>query len=127
MAAIKPLLALFAVVLIGVTLASAVDAGVALAQSAYLDPEEKFHIAWSYSDDDITITMTVNTTGWFGLGFSENGGMAGADIIVAGVQDGEAYLWVGAAELVTHLHTKVIRFLLVRLLQTRVHLTSINI
>lgn len=79
-------------VVVGVELA----AGEELAQSAYLDPAEKFHIHWSFTDGDITFNVTVNTSGWFGLGFSENGGMAGADIIVAGVKDGKPYLKVSS-------------------------------
>jgi len=61
-------------------------------QNAYLDAAEKFYIEWDYSDTNITILCRVKTTGWFGIGFSPNGGMAGADIITAGVRDGKPYL-----------------------------------
>ena len=65
-------------------------------QNAYLDAAEKFYIEWDYSDTNITILCRVKTTGWFGIGFSPNGGMAGADIITAGVRDGKPYLQVGS-------------------------------
>ncbi|XP_067933220.1 DBH-like monooxygenase protein 1 homolog [Watersipora subatra] len=67
-------------------------AGSELSQSAYLDVQEKFHIEWQYTDENVTITATVKTTGWFGIGFSPNGGMGGADIITASVINGKAFL-----------------------------------
>ena len=36
----------------------------------------------------------MKTTGYVGLGLSGNGGMAGADIVVGWVKDGEALLYV---------------------------------
>lgn len=77
-----------------VVVGSELTAGENFAQSAYLDAAEKFHVQWEFTDDDITFNVTVKTLGWFGLGFSENGGMAGADIILAGVKDGQPYLKV---------------------------------
>ena len=65
-----------------------------LTQSAYLDVEERFYIEWQYTDTNITILARVNTTGWFGIGFSPNGGMAGADIITASVVNGKPSLQV---------------------------------
>ena len=65
-----------------------------LTQSAYLDVEERFYIEWQYTDTNITIFASVNTTGWFGIGFSPNGGMAGADIITASVVNGKPSLQV---------------------------------
>ena len=63
-------------------------------QQAYLDGDERFYIEWDYSDTNITILCRVKTTGWFGIGFSPNGGMSGADIITAGVRDGVPFLQV---------------------------------
>ena len=63
-------------------------------QSAYLDVAERFYIEWDYSDTNITILCRVKTTGWFGIGFSPNGGMSGADIVTAGVRDGVPFLQV---------------------------------
>ena len=66
-------------------------------QSAYVDVEERFYIEWQYTDTNITILARVNTTGWFGIGFSPNGGMAGADIITASVVNGKPSLQVRKA------------------------------
>ena len=75
-------------------LATYVTADSSPAQSAYLDVEERFYIEWQYTDTNITILARVNTTGWFGIGFSPNGGMAGADIITASVVNGKPSLQV---------------------------------
>ena len=40
------------------------------------------------------IQVRVKTTAYVGLGLSGNGGMAGADIVVGWVKDGEALLYV---------------------------------
>ena len=63
-------------------------------QQAYLDGDERFYMEWDYSDTNITILCRVKTTGWFGIGFSPNGGMSGADIVTAGVRDGVPFLQV---------------------------------
>jgi len=62
-----------------------------------LDSEDKYNVTWSFdglaADNYITFTIRAETTGWVGLGFSPNGGMAGADIAVAWVtSDGDAFL-----------------------------------
>ncbi|XP_067938800.1 DBH-like monooxygenase protein 1 homolog [Watersipora subatra] len=67
------------------------------ASSAYneltLDPHEKFNVSWTLDQDSITFTVTCETTGWVGLGFSPSGSMVDADIIVAWVaDDGDSYL-----------------------------------
>jgi len=63
-------------------------------QSAYLDGNEKFLLEWAFDHDEIILTVTANTTGWLGLGFSPNGGMAGADIVTAWVKDGKTIIQV---------------------------------
>ena len=83
---LAPLLVLTAAILT----ANAAD----LSQTAFLDVEERFFLSWDFTDDDITFEVAVNTTGWFGLGFSSNGGMKGADIIIGSVENGKPQLKV---------------------------------
>jgi len=60
---------------------------------AVLDRDGKVVLYWTPRDVDIIFELHVETHGWVGLGFSPNGGMAGADIVVAWVTDaGEAII-----------------------------------
>lgn len=53
----------------------------------YLDPNHLVCLKWGFDDlkGNITFKLVVNTTGWVGIGFSEDGGMTGADIVMGGV------------------------------------------
>ncbi|XP_068433572.1 DBH-like monooxygenase protein 2 homolog [Clinocottus analis] len=53
----------------------------------YLDQDHMVCLKWGFDNPQGTITfeLVVNTTGWVGLGFSPNGGMIGADIVIGGV------------------------------------------
>ncbi|XP_030626622.1 DBH-like monooxygenase protein 2 homolog [Chanos chanos] len=55
--------------------------------SEYLDHGRDVRLRWGFdkATDIITFELTVNTSGWVGLGFSSNGGMAGSDIVIGGV------------------------------------------
>ncbi|XP_030626621.1 DBH-like monooxygenase protein 2 homolog [Chanos chanos] len=55
--------------------------------SEYLDHGRDVRLRWGFdkATDIITFELTVNTSGWVGLGFSPNGGMAGSDIVIGGV------------------------------------------
>ena len=44
-------------------------------------------LEWLPQEHNITFRITVNTLGYVGLGFSPSGGMDGADIIIAWVDD----------------------------------------
>ncbi|XP_067939715.1 DBH-like monooxygenase protein 2 homolog [Watersipora subatra] len=58
-----------------------------------LDPHDKFNVSWTVEGETITFTVTCETTGWVGLGFSPSGSMAGADLIVAwAADDGTSHL-----------------------------------
>ncbi|XP_066270877.1 DBH-like monooxygenase protein 1 homolog [Branchiostoma lanceolatum] len=57
-----------------------------------LDEEEKFHLFWKFDDEKIEFEAHVQTTGWFGIGLSPNGGMPGSDIAIGWVKDGKAHL-----------------------------------
>ncbi|GAA6234297.1 DBH-like monooxygenase protein 2 homolog [Lates japonicus] len=53
----------------------------------YLDQDHLVCLKWGFDNPQGTIILKVliNTTGWIGFGFSPNGGMAGADIIMGGL------------------------------------------
>ncbi|XP_026146155.1 DBH-like monooxygenase protein 2 homolog [Carassius auratus] len=55
--------------------------------SEYLDPNHKVHLKWGFDKVKGTILfeLTVSTSGWVGFGFSPNGGMIGADMVIGGV------------------------------------------
>ena len=58
-----------------------------------LDREEKVQLAWRTETTGITFRYSVATHGYIGLGFSPSGGMHGADIMLAWVdQRGEVHL-----------------------------------
>ncbi|XP_071438873.1 MOXD1 homolog 2 [Hetaerina americana] len=60
--------------------------------SAALDNDGNFILFWTPGDDDITFEVHVRTLGYVGFGFSSNGQMAGSDMVIGWVQDGQAYL-----------------------------------
>jgi hypothetical protein len=41
-----------------------------------------YNFYWNITDSNITIELHVKNGGWFGFGFSPNGGMAGADVVI---------------------------------------------
>ncbi|XP_041755299.1 DBH-like monooxygenase protein 2 homolog [Coregonus clupeaformis] len=53
----------------------------------HLDVDNNVILKWGFSEVQGTITfqLTFKTTGWVGFGFSPNGDMAGADIVIGGV------------------------------------------
>ncbi|XP_050995493.1 DBH-like monooxygenase protein 2 homolog [Labeo rohita] len=55
--------------------------------SEHLDPGHNVRLRWGFDEIQGTILfeLTVNTSGWVGFGFSPNGGMAGADMVIGGV------------------------------------------
>lgn len=56
---------------------------------------DKYQLTWVVQDDKIEFDATVETLGYVGLGISRSGGMADADIVVAGVYpNGTAYISV---------------------------------
>lgn len=60
--------------------------------SLYVDNEKNYHISWKFDEKDIVFEVVVNTTGYIGLGFSPDGTMAKADIVIAEVNNGNASL-----------------------------------
>ncbi|XP_073349527.1 DBH-like monooxygenase protein 2 homolog [Pagrus major] len=59
----------------------------------YLDQNHLVCLKWGFDDLQGTITFkfVVNTTGWVGFGFSPNGGMQGADIVMGGLGSSGSY------------------------------------
>ncbi|KAF6023519.1 moxd1 [Bugula neritina] len=65
--------------------------------SASLAPGGNFNVSWSFGettpDSEIVFTISARTEGWVGLGFSPNGAMTGADLIVAWIDsEGTSHL-----------------------------------
>lgn len=62
-----------------------------------LDSDNRFHVQWSFDmpSETIIFNICVQTSGWFGFGFSPNGGMTGSDLAIAWVDSyGRAHLQV---------------------------------
>ncbi|XP_043076102.1 DBH-like monooxygenase protein 2 homolog isoform X1 [Puntigrus tetrazona] len=55
--------------------------------SEHLDLEHKVQLKWGFDEirDTILFELTFNAVGWVGFGFSPNGGMTGADVVIGGV------------------------------------------
>lgn len=60
--------------------------------SLYVDNEKKYHISWKFDEKDIIFEVVVNTTGYICLGFSPDGTLAKADIVIGEVNNGNASL-----------------------------------
>lgn len=60
------------------------------------DMPTQYVIFWKLinNSEEIQFEVHCRTTGWVGLGFSPNGGMAGSDIVIGWVNNGEAHLKV---------------------------------
>lgn len=70
-----------------------------------LDSEGKFRVHWSidYENEIVMFNLTCETTGFVGFGISSNGGMAGADIVIGGVNsDGRFYFTVTQIIFMSH-------------------------
>jgi len=61
--------------------------------SEYLDPQNKYELSWgvNLTENTIYFQVVVETTGFVGVGLSGNGQMDGADLFIAGVNDGVPY------------------------------------
>ena len=63
----------------------------------HLDQEQLVTLQWGFNDVQgiITFRLSIRTTGWVGFGFSPNGGMPGADIVIGGIgPNGTSYFSV---------------------------------
>lgn len=78
-----------------------------------MDMDGKYHLFWRYDETNVTFEVQVEAHGWVGLGFSPNGGMAGADIVHAYIDNN------GAPQLSVRQFTFLKRYLL--LIETHVY------
>ncbi|XP_069946728.1 MOXD1 homolog 1 [Cherax quadricarinatus] len=78
-------------VVVGVLSIDSTDTGVLppvdLMHRVVLDPMDKYVLQWTPREKDVIFEVQVATKGYVGLGFSPNGGMKGADIILGWVDD----------------------------------------
>ena len=66
-------------------------------RSQYLDGSvQKYLLCWKvdWTNNSITFSARVATTGWIGLGFSPTGFMTNSDVVIGWVKSGKAYLTV---------------------------------
>ncbi|KAJ9593581.1 hypothetical protein L9F63_014869, partial [Diploptera punctata] len=59
------------------------------AHSAQLDPN--YSVFWTPGDQDITFEVQVRTLGYIGFGFSSDGKMPGADMVIGWIRDGNVF------------------------------------
>lgn len=95
MRSLLPLLCLITVRTEG---AGAADPGLPFME--YLDKNSLVCLEWGFDIKEgyITFKLTVNTTGWVGLGFSPSGGMEGADIVMGGLGPSGSYFKVSLSK-----------------------------
>lgn len=62
--------------------------------SLYVDNDKKYHLSWKFDEKDIVFELIVNTTGYIGFGFSPDGTMEKADILIGKVNNSQPYLEV---------------------------------
>ena len=75
--------------------------------TGHLAPTELFSVSWTANLDNETAIFTVSAEGlgYVGFGLSPNGGMAGADIVLGGVNDGgSTYFSVSFSVLLNFCH-----------------------
>ncbi|XP_041782918.1 MOXD1 homolog 2-like [Anopheles merus] len=56
-----------------------------------VDLDENYRLLWSLSQQDITFEVQARTSGYVGLGFSTDGTIYGADIIIGWVENGQVH------------------------------------
>lgn len=59
-----------------------------------VDMDEDYRLMWSIKEQDITFEIQARTLGYVGLGFSRDGTIYGADIVIGWVYRGEAFFQV---------------------------------
>lgn len=60
--------------------------------AVYLD--ENYRLLWKIKDQEITFEIQVRTLGYVGLGFSRDGTLYGADVVIGWVDQGQAFFQV---------------------------------
>uniref|UniRef100_A0A0P4WA35 DOMON domain-containing protein n=1 Tax=Scylla olivacea TaxID=85551 RepID=A0A0P4WA35_SCYOL len=103
MAVGRPLLRLAVLAWVGACLAGSMTVDLATlpaydapdhTHESVLDPDGVFTVLWTPDLDKQEVVWEIHarTRGWLGFGFSSNGGMGGADIVTAWVEDGKLHL-----------------------------------
>nr|XP_039261858.1 uncharacterized protein LOC120338002 isoform X6 [Styela clava] len=59
--------------------------------SVYLDENERVLLRWNHDGDSIVLAIAAPTQGWVGIGFSPDGTMKNADMIITGVKRSKPY------------------------------------
>lgn len=59
-----------------------------------VDLDENYRLMWQVKEQDITFEIQVRTLGYVGLGFSRDGSLFGADVVIGWVDQGQAYFQV---------------------------------
>ena len=62
--------------------------------SVELLKDGEFHVFWKYDETTIIFEVHAKTLGWVGFGLSSNGGMAGSDVTITWVKDGQTFFSV---------------------------------
>lgn len=65
--------------------------------SVDLDPN--YRLMWQVKEQDIIFEIQVRTLGYVGLGFSRDGSLFGADVVIGWVDQGQAYFQVSHSNL----------------------------
>lgn len=60
--------------------------------SLYVDNDKKYYLSWKFDEKDIVFEVIVNTTGYIAFGFSPDGTMEKADILIGKVNNAQPYL-----------------------------------
>ncbi|XP_022806734.1 DBH-like monooxygenase protein 1 homolog isoform X1 [Stylophora pistillata] len=91
---VSPLVLLLSLCLVCCKSAAEADLMSEFDHNAVLDTHEKMKLYWSTDLDAkmIYFAMEAVSTGWVGLGFSENGAMIGSDVVIGWVKDGKGNL-----------------------------------
>lgn len=59
-----------------------------------VDLDENYRLLWQIKGDDIIFEIQVRTLGYVGLGFSRDGSLYGADVVIGWVDQGQAFFQV---------------------------------
>ena len=59
-----------------------------------VDMDENYRLLWSISNQDITFEVQARTLGYIGLGFSRDGTIYGADIVIGWVDNAQVHFQV---------------------------------
>lgn len=74
--------------------------------SVFLDDD--YRLLWSISGYDITFEVQARTHGYIGLGFSKDGTIYGADIVIGWVHQGQVHFQVSPSKISIVLNCKYV-------------------